>query len=331
MSGGLLSLCSRYLLFGRMVKLGSCRLVLVTVLLSVCCFAVTSENETIAKASVLVRSGKTKQAEAVLRSAVAAHPDSATLHGGLGKILFQQQKYEQAAQELGLAAQQFPNSREYNLLLAEALIGWRHFGVAIDFLHAVGPRFENEAQYHYDLALAYYNLNDMALARKDVEEALRLNSNLAPARFLHGACLLATGDSVGALLEFQKGVQQKPGKATYWAELAQVLQTTGSKAEALRAVQHALTLAPRDAHVQYVAATVFTESGDYARALPYWERLEKLDPNVLAVHVQLSRVYSLLGRRDLAHKQAAIANQLRTRSSSQDSRPIDQLAPGTAQ
>ena len=294
---------------------------LAVLLLATRCLADVSENEILAKAAALSRSGKARNAEAVLRSGVAAHPDSPLLHGSLGKLLFQQRNYEPAVQELGLAAQGLPDSREYNFLLAEALIGWRHFGVAVEFLNAVRSRFVKEAQYHYDLGLAYYSLNKVALAQEEVEEALRLKPDLDPAQYIRGACLLATGDSAGALREFRSLVKEKPRKGIYWASLAQVLQTTGSQAEALRAVQRALTLSPRDAHVQYVAATVFTESGQFARARPYWERLKKLDPSVLAVHAQLARVYSRLGERELARKEAEAANELRARGSQLSDQP----------
>jgi predicted Zn-dependent protease len=301
---------------------------LLALLLVAGCYAEVPANTAIARASALSHSGKTKQAEALLRSAVASHPDSAELHGALGELLFRQQRYEQAVQELGTAAQGAPDSREYNLLLAEALIGWGHFGVAVDFLNAVRPRFGSDVQYHYDLGLAYYNLNKVSAAQEEVEEALRLRPTLDPAQYVLGSCLMATGDSAGALRQFRKLVQEKPGKGTYWAALAQVLQATGSPSEALGAVQRALMLSPRDAHVQYVAATVFTESGQFARARPLLERLEKLDPGVLSVHVQLARVYSRLGERELARKEAEAANELRART--QPSTPADQ-APTTRQ
>jgi hypothetical protein len=49
---------------------------------------------------------------------------------------------------LGLALQINPNSRENSLLLSEALIGWGHFGVAVEFLQAVQPKLGRYPEFH---------------------------------------------------------------------------------------------------------------------------------------------------------------------------------------
>ena len=64
------------------------------------------------------------------RAGVAGDPTSPELHGVLGQTLLQEGKYEEAVKEFGIAAQQLPDSLVYNMGLAEALIGWGHFGVA---------------------------------------------------------------------------------------------------------------------------------------------------------------------------------------------------------
>jgi Flp pilus assembly protein TadD len=58
--------------------------ILLVFALQVCCFADNAGQDAVAKGSALFRAGKVKQAEALLRSASAADPNSATLHGALG-------------------------------------------------------------------------------------------------------------------------------------------------------------------------------------------------------------------------------------------------------
>jgi predicted Zn-dependent protease len=287
----------------------------------------------VAKGSALFRAGKVKQAEALLRSASAADPNSATLHGALGELLLKEHNYEDSVQELGLATQQDPESPEYSLLLSEALIGWKHYGVAVEFLNAVRPKFGKEPQFHYDLGLAYYNMNKMNKAQGESQEALRLAPNLERAQFLLAACLASTGDSTKATDILHKLVNEHPSNVIYWATLGQVLGPTGGEgsAEAVRAVRHALSLAPRDPHTQYVAATVFVQTGNFADARPLLEHLEKVDPKVLAVHVQLARVYSRMGQQELARKETVIANELQKQSASDNHPPSSEQQGGGAE
>ena len=154
---------------------------LILALLS-CCFADASNQGAIARASALFSAGKVKQAEAVLRTASAADPDSVPLHGALGELLFNEQKFEDCIQELNIVVGADPSSRKYTILLAEALIGTRRWGVAVDLLDAARPRFGDYFQFHYDLGLAYYFMNKIDQAQPEFEEALRLSPTFGGCR-----------------------------------------------------------------------------------------------------------------------------------------------------
>ena len=295
-------MAKRHLIFGSF---------LLALLLGANCFA-TDAQEAIDKAEALLRAGKVKQAEALLTSASAADPNSATLHGALGKVLFGEQKYEDAVREFGLAVQGQPDSREYNMLLSEALMGWRHFQVAVDFLHAVQPRFEQYPEFHYDLGFAYYNTNKMNEALAEFKEALRLAPNLDRAEFLLASTLAAQGETAKSAEIFRKLTREHPTRAVYWVTLGEILGDMSEEnyPEALKACRRALALKPTDAHIQYVTATVLLKSGDYPGARPLFERLEKIGPKSLEVHVALAKIYGRMGQRELAHKEAETVTEL---------------------
>jgi predicted Zn-dependent protease len=295
------------------------RAAVLLVALPACCFA-DSGQDAIVKANALFHEGNVKQAETLLRSASAADPNSTALHGALGELLLKEHNYEDSVQEFGVATQQNPDSVEYNLSLSEALIGWKHYGVAVDFLNAVRAKFTRQPQFHYDLGFAYYNLNKMNQAQGEFQEALRLAPKFVRAEFLFAACLASTGDPEKAADILRRLVKEDPRNPLYWATLGQILGPMGGEgsAEAVEAIRRALALAPHDAHTQYVAATVFVQTGNFADARPLLEHLEKVDPKVLAVHVQLARVYSRLGQRELARKETEIANELQKQSASEN-------------
>jgi predicted Zn-dependent protease len=293
-----------------------------------------TDRNIIAKASALFQSGKIKQAEAVLRAASSANPDSAPLHEALGQLLLTEHNYENAVDELALAAQKEPDSREYNFLLAEALIGWKHYGVAAKFLNAVRPKFGTDPQFHYDLGLAYYNSNKITKSQAEFAEALRGAPNFDRAEFMLAACMASSGNSPQAIEMLRKLVKAHPKNAIYWTTLGQILGEAGgdNMREAVRAVRQALVLAPKDENTKFIAATVFTEARDFASARPLLEGLEKADPNVLAVHVLLARVYAHSGERELTRKETQIANELEKKTASKDALvPPEQQSSGPEQ
>jgi protein O-GlcNAc transferase len=285
-------------------------------------------NDAVAKASALARAGKVKQAEAVLRAAVAADPKSEAVHSALGRLLFKQQKYEDAVQELGLALQINPDSLQNTSLLSEALIGWQHFGVAVEFLQAVQAKFGGHAEFHYDLGLAYYSENKMKEAKAEFQEAIRLAPTLDRAEYLLAACIATEGNYTEAVEILRKLTNEHPHNATYWATLGQILAEagTGDLSEAVRACRRAQTIRPRDPHIQYVTATVLLKSGDFAGAKPLFEHLVNLNPKELSAHVALARIYGRLGERDLARKETQIVSQLEKENAANNT----SVSPGEA-
>ena len=276
-------------------------------------FAQATESDVVAQAGTLIQAGKLDQAETLLRSAVAAHDSSAALHGALGDLLLNEHKYEDAVMELGRAAQLEPASRRYNLRAAEALIGWEKYPTAVDFLKAVQPRFGNDPHFHYVLGLAYYFESNLNEAIPQLEQAVRLSPKFDRARFLLANCLLGNGQTEKALDILRKLTKEHPDNAFYWATMGQRsahVNIGSSPQESVRAVSRALELAPGDSYIQFLAATVFTETGDFKRARPLLENLEKVVPQQLEIHAMLVRVYARVGERELAAKEAETVDQL---------------------
>ena len=305
----------------------TCRVLLILTL-QVCCLGQATNPAAVVEASALVKAGKVKEAENLLRTASAADPNSVTLHGALGDLLFQEHKYEDCIQELNVAVGMDPTSRKNTILLAEALIGTQRFGVAVDFLNGARPRFGDYFQLHYDLGLAYYFMHKIDEALGEFQEAHRLSPKFDRAELLISACLIAKGDPSSAVVVLRKLVKERPDNAVYWGTLGRTLGQMGeeNKAEAVRACRRALLLQPNDPHLQFDAGTVLTETGEFAAARPILERLVREHPEILAVHVQLAQVYSRLGLRELARKENEIVAKLPKQSV-----PENTFTPSNAQ
>jgi tetratricopeptide (TPR) repeat protein len=255
---------------------------------------------------------KLQQTETMQRSDLAANSASPELHGALGLTLLRERKYEEAVEELGLAAQQLPDSAVYNFGLAEALIGWGHFGVAEQFLHAVQSHFENYGQFHYDKGLAEYNLNQLREAEGEFREAVRLDPKHERAKLLLAASRARNGDLPGAAISLQALAKNHPNEGQYWLALAEVLSQMEAShwPEALHASRHALALKPADPAIQFRMAVILLKMQDYAAARPLLEHVVKLVPNDSQAHIALASIYSHLGDHASAHRESEIVARL---------------------
>ena len=264
--------------------------------------------------------------ETLQRSTLAAHPASPELHGVLGQTLLREGKYEEAVEELGVAAQQLPDSAVYNFGLAEALIGWSHYEVAEQFLHAIQSRFDNYGQFHYDLGLAEYTLNQSRDAEGEFREALRLDPKQDRTKLLLAACRGRNGDLSGAANSLQVLAKDHPNEATYWMAWAEVLgqMDANHRTEALRASRHALALKPGDPGIQFRTAVILLKMQNYAAARPLLEHVVKLVPNDSQAHIALASTYSHLGDHASAQKQSEIIARMAKQAPEHSNPPHDQ-------
>jgi predicted Zn-dependent protease len=149
-------------------------------------------------------------------------------------------------------------------------------------------------------------------AMAEFKEALRLAPNLDRAEFLLASTIAAQGDTAKAVQIFRQLTREHPSNEVYWVTLGEMLGDMGSetRTEALGACRRALALKPGDPRAEYVTATILLKNGDFAGARPLFERLEKLGPKALEVHVALARIYGRLGDPERSRKEAETASEL---------------------
>ncbi|MBS1852734.1 MAG: tetratricopeptide repeat protein [Acidobacteria bacterium] len=279
-------------------------------------FSATSKSETqfLTEAAGLVKRNRLSAAETLLREGCAAFPVSARLHGELGKVLLQRDQFQEAVEEYGQAAQLEPDSWPYNMGVAEALIGWGHYSVALDFLQAVELKFRKYAEFHYYRGLAFYGQKQIREALGELEITVRMNPKLDQAQFLLAGCRASMGDLAGATASFRSLTQQFPTRPTYWMGLCQTLQSRGEEhyPEALQACRRSLRLKPGDLGFEFKTATLLMKLGKYAEARPLLEHIVKVKPKEPPAHVALATVYSRLGEKELARREAELIRALET-------------------
>jgi Tfp pilus assembly protein PilF len=98
----------------------------------------------------------------------------------------------------------------------------------------------------YRLAQVLNDLNDTEGERTALEQAVKIDPNLALAQFQLGILDSRNGDTAGAEQQFRIALAASPGYVQAWIALAATLAAESRIPDALQAVDSALRIAPDD-------------------------------------------------------------------------------------
>lgn len=164
------------------------------------------------------------------------------------------------------------------------------------------PRVEKAAQ-GQNSADAYLlagatrlQMNDFEPARRDLEEALRLNPKLPNIYTLVGEARDKTGDAQEAEPAFREALKIDPDDFEANLYLGAILYKRRAMDEAKTYLDHALALKPNDLMARYESAMLKSTSGEYEAAAQALEQVVKDNPEWLEPHVELASLYYRLHR-----------------------------------
>jgi tetratricopeptide (TPR) repeat protein len=252
-----------------------------------------SAEDRVKAAQVLVEDHALLAAETVLKDTVRRYEQSAEAHAGLGKLLLDRNEYEAAVRELGRAAQLAPDAAGYSLGLAEALLLWKHYSPALEFLQAVRPKFGTLPDFHYKLGLAYYGLFRYPEAQVEFEALTRERPQADLAWFFLGNTLSAMGKLDGAEVCYRKAIALNQRNASYYSALGQMLRKSEQDrvAEAVDTLRQALKLDPADSQSRMELALCYERLRRLDEAQTLLEQVVQERPHLKEAHVALARVY----------------------------------------
>ena len=196
------------------------------------------------------------------------------------------QKLEQGPPDSARAVcdQLYENNNPDSLTALGSLYG--QHGMLQDALKAFRRAAElapHSPQTQYNLALTYYQLNELQQARTHLSSALLRWPDLFPLNSLYGAVLLKMGDD----------------------------------AAGARALRHAHELNPRDTDTTQLLfgadvrlAQASQASGDHAESLKLWQEAASLRPDDPLPHRGLAEIYSAMGKTSEAKAEGEQAEQL---------------------
>ncbi len=265
-----------------------------------------------------IREGKFQEVEDLLRSYLKAHPGSARAYYDLGYVLFRTHQISASVQALAKSLQlDISNPEAHKVLGLDFTIIGKYDEAQIELEQAARLK-PHSAEIHYFLGRIHYTRNAFPLAKKEFEEAIRLDPSYMKAYDNLGLTMEGMGDDRAALANYEKAfeVMKQQGLKSPWPYInACALSNRLNKPEqALEYCQKAIERNPQ-------SDQGFFETGRAQMAQEKWddaakalERAIEINPRFAKFHYVLGTVYRKMGKRTESAREMAAYQKLSQQS-----------------
>lgn len=212
------------------------------------------------------QSGRTAEAESLLRACVAADPQRA----------------------------------EALELLGGAISAQGRMAEALEWYDRAKPLRPASPSLRHNRAQVLFGLGRAPEALAELQEAVRLKPDLHPAWNQMGAVLAATGDAAGAERAYRRAIALRPDHAETHYNLALFFQDAGRTEEAIACYRKALALRPQFAAAHNNLANALTMRGRAQEALAHYAQALRIDPQLADAYSNFGTALRELGRVDEA-------------------------------
>jgi tetratricopeptide (TPR) repeat protein len=204
---------------------------------------------------VLVHLREWKEAKENLEKAIALGDTDPKAHYELGMALHGVGENDKANEEIKLYKDMKKAEEDELEAAAEASQGDEDFAAgklqeAITHYREACDGVPGKGSFRYKLAIALHKAGDLEGERAQLEQAVKLDPQLANAQKQLGYLLARSGDADGAVEHFQMAVHAAPGWVDAWINLAAELAVGAHFPEAREAVTMALRLDPDNPQAQ---------------------------------------------------------------------------------
>lgn len=267
-------------------------------------------------AAVLIEDDDLEAAGKVLQRSLQVDAKQPKAYAALGLVFLNQKQYKKAADSFESAVRLEPDSAEYAMAFANALVLWNRPDTLLAFLKSVQGKFGNLPEFQHKLAFAYYGVAEYSNAISILENLVRAN----PRRqdqiyFLLGDSYLGMGEFDKAEIAFKKAIELNPKDPMYYESYAALLRKEGPGRldDAIAQLQRASQLGPPNPTLLLQLGLCYESKGDLGRSASLLEDAVRDAPDSLPTHVALARVYFRLGRKEKGQVQKRTIAELETK------------------
>jgi tetratricopeptide (TPR) repeat protein len=240
--------------------------------------------------------------------------DNYSAHMGLGQVLRQQGRLDEAVAHFTEAVRIKPASPEARRNLWLALSDQGKLDEAVASLSEAVRLNPGKADDHVELGLALSRLGKSEEAIPHFLEALRLNPDSAEVHNSLGIALSGGGKTAEGIQHFREAIRLKPDFAEAHFNLGLSLRSQGQAAEAFAQFSEAVRLRPDNAEAQNALGWALAAQGKVGDAITHYREALQLSPEYAEAHSNLALALASQGHNEEALSQFSETMRLRPNS-----------------
>jgi tetratricopeptide (TPR) repeat protein len=243
------------------------------------------------QAAVDARALRYHQAELALRQALSSDPQNAALHFALGTMLRQQERWDDAFDEITLSAQIMPDFPENHSTLAYIFFRLDDGPNAIAEARTALSMDPQNAEAYQFLGLGLYANGQYSAAVHAFVESLARDAADPDTYYDLGIALHSDGNLPAAIAAYRQALHLSPAFWQAHSNLAVIFHEQNKLDEAIAEFREAKRLAPEEASVRNNLGNAYCDKGDFDAAILELRELYRQHPEWEQGHGCLARAY----------------------------------------
>ncbi|HEY1657494.1 MAG TPA: tetratricopeptide repeat protein [Candidatus Sulfotelmatobacter sp.] len=243
------------------------------------------------KAASEAKSHRFHEAELYLRSVVEADPQNSAYHYALGNMLMRQELWDDAFDEITLAAKFLPDLPENHNSFAYIFYRLDDGPNAIAEARTALSMDPQNAEAYQFLGLALYSNGQYAAAAHALDESLARDAGNPDTYYDLGITLHAAGDQAAAITAYRQAIRSKPSFWEAHSNLGLIWHEENRLDDAIAEYREAQRLAPEQASVRNNLGNTYCDKADFDSAINELQALYREHPEWQQGHGCLARAY----------------------------------------
>lgn len=244
-----------------------------------------------ARGKALIRAGKIKEAEPVLKQAAQLRGQSLPAMYDLARIHFAAGDYAKSRNACRPLVAKAPDAAFSNLCMGRAFLVYRRATRAAEYVEKARAADPNEPEVYLVLGDLKRVEGDLAASEAAYREVLRLRGHDPDAQFGLGQLALIKLDTTAATTAFRAALNDAPDWPEAQFELGRLL--SGKEAEEL--LRRAIAARPRWPEARLALGNVILVEGDVPQAEKIFREVLKENPNLPEAHARLGMALGARG------------------------------------